>query len=110
MSKAISQHSIEWMPKNLWGRLKWAELHARCFIDKDMSGEAEWFKSFVTSVPCPKCQEHFETFVKKNPPDFSSRVAFFVWAWRAHNHVNVETKKPQMSLQDAYAIHHWEKE
>jgi Erv1 / Alr family len=79
-------------------------------MDRDMEGEEDWFKSFVTSVPCPKCQKHFEEFLKVRPPDFSSRTAFFVWTVNAHNYVNEATKKRLVTLDEAYKMHHFLKD
>jgi hypothetical protein len=70
-----------------------------------MEGEEEWFESFVDGLPCPKCRNHFEEFVKDNPPNFSSRVAFFEWGWAAHNHVNLRTGKKIIPLGDALETH-----
>lgn len=98
------------MPKSVWGPIKWKELHTRALMNKDMEGEAEWFKAFVVSVPCPKCQKHFEEFVKAIPPDFSSRVAFFAWTVAAHNYVNGATNKRSITLDEAYQTHHFLKD
>ena len=107
MPKAIPESPLLWMPKSLWGPLKWKELHSRAFLDRDMSGEKEWFHSFVISVPCPKCQAHFEAFIKACPPDFTSRIAFFRWGVEAHNYVNAATKKRLITLDEAYRMHHF---
>lgn len=88
--------------------MKWKELHTRGLIDRPMRGEGDWFHSFLIGVPCPKCQAHFEKFVKKNPPDFGSRTAFFRWSVEAHNEVNEATGKKCVTLDQAYALHKFE--
>lgn len=101
--KAIPEHPLQWMPKALWGKLKWFELHARALAYLPMDNEKEWFDSFVQSIPCPKCQAHFELFLKDNPPDLSSRPAFMVWSVKAHNFVNRALQKTELSIEGALA-------
>jgi hypothetical protein len=86
--EAIDHQSLEWMPKHVWGPIKWRELHYRGLTDFPMDKEHEWFAAFCRGLPCPQCREHFESFLRDHPPDFSSREAFFSWTVRAHNHVN----------------------
>jgi hypothetical protein len=102
---AIDRSTLAWMPKSVWGPIKWKELHARALADLPMEGEEEWFKDFVDGLPCPKCRHHFEEFVRIVPPNFSSRVAFFVWSVTAHNFVNEATKKRPMTIDQAYWAH-----
>lgn len=99
--KAIPEHPLQWMPKSVWGPIKWKELHCRALAYLPMDREREWFDSFVQSIPCQKCQAHFELFLKDNPPDFSSRPAFFRWTWLAHNYVNKATNKGTVDLSHA---------
>lgn len=100
MAKAIPSHPLEWMPKSVWGPLKWRELHCRGLAPLPMEGESEWFKSFIESLPCPKCKHHFESFIQQNPPDFSSRPAFFTWTVKAHNFVNRALQKPEVNINE----------
>jgi hypothetical protein len=93
------------MPKSVWGPLKWRELHVRALAYLPMDNEKEWFDSFVQSIPCPKCQAHFELFLKDNPPTFDSRTSFFSWTVKAHNYVNRALQKPELSLEEALAEH-----
>jgi len=70
-----------------------------------MNGEPEWFAAFVAGLPCPKCRQHFEEFLRSHPPDFESRTRFFSWTVAAHNFVNRSNGKPEMSLTMAQRIH-----
>lgn len=105
MSKAIPEHPLQWMPKSIWGKIKWKELHCRALAYLPMEGEPEWFKSFIASIPCPKCQEHFTLFCQDNPPDFSSRPGFFRWTVDGHNYVNRANKKKELTLMEAIIEH-----
>jgi hypothetical protein len=108
MEKAIDYRSLEWMPKSVWGPIKWRELHARAFCSLPMTHEAEWFAAYIEGLPCMNCREHFQAFVTSHPPDFSSRSAFFEWTVQAHNHVNRALQKPEISVNEARTLHGWE--
>lgn len=74
--------------------------------DPSMAKEKEWFESFVESIPCPKCQHHFESFIEQNPVDYTSRQGFFEWTVRAHNWVNRALNKPEVTFSQAVSDHH----
>jgi len=93
------------MPKSVWGPIKWKELHTRALCALPMNAEPEWFAAFVAGLPCPKCREHFEQFVHSHPPDFESRTRFFCWTVAAHNFVNCNNEKPEISVERAHRIH-----
>jgi hypothetical protein len=103
--KAIDQRSLEWMPKSVWGPIKWKELHTRGLLDLSMDDEQKWFETFVEGLPCLKCRQHFEAFLTEHPPDLSSRPNFFAWTVRAHNHVNEALGKPRMTEEQARQAH-----
>jgi hypothetical protein len=104
--ESINSSSLEWMPKEVWGPIKWRELHYRGLIKLPMDDEWDWFNSFRKGLPCPKCRKHFEMFVQKNPPDLSSRPKFFAWTVAAHNHVNEALHKKTVSVEKARRLHH----
>lgn len=108
--ESIDKASLEWMPKNVWGPIKWRELHARGLCKLSMRGENKWFKDFIRGLPCPDCRHHFEAFVRRHPPVFTSRRAFFSWTVKAHNCVNRATGKPVISVAKARALHFFEEE
>ena len=105
MPDAIDHRSLEWMPKSVWGPIKWKELHCRALLALPMQGEDRWFSAFVEGLPCPKCREHFEAFVHHHPPNFVSRALFFEWTVNAHNYVNVANGKRELSLDEALEAH-----
>jgi hypothetical protein len=106
VDRPIPEASLAWLPKSIWGPMKWQELHCRGLMhEKDMTGESEWFKLFVESIPCPKCQLHFESYIQQFPPVFTTRQLFFKWTVDAHNFVNRALKKSELSLFDAVVLH-----
>lgn len=79
----------------------WRELHTQANPTPD------WFDRWLRRVPqfgC-SCREHFRAVVRKYPPDFSSRGAFFAWSVDAHNVVNQRLGKPSISLEDAWSLY-----
>ena len=102
---AIPEHPLAWMPKSVWAPMKWKELHCRALAYLPMDGEKKWFDSFVKSLPCPDCQSHFELIVKQNPPDFTSRPAFFEWTVLIHNKVNQALGKNTLDIEQALVQH-----
>jgi hypothetical protein len=105
MLKSINAHSLDWMPRSVWGPIKWKELHVRALSPFPMSEEAQWFDAFLAGLPCPKCREHFKGFLEQTPPDFTSREAFFNWTVQAHNFVNEATGKPLLDVDEARSLH-----
>lgn len=74
----------------------WRELHAYNPAEWSADKAQTWFKAWLRRVPsfgCA-CREHFRRILKKLPPDFSSRDAFYAWSVAAHNEVNKSLGKP----------------
>jgi len=105
MAETINYRSLEWMPKSVWGPIKWKELHWRALITLPIEEEKAWFDAFMESLPCAKCRLHFAEFVGSQPPDFRSRERFFDWTVRAHNHVNQATGKAVLTMEEARLEH-----
>ena len=103
--ESINDSSLAWMPKEVWGPIKWKELHVRALAPLPMDDEPKWFEAFTKGVPCPKCREHFCSFLEAHPPAFNSREAFFDWTVAAHNFVNSATGKQSVSLSAARQLH-----
>jgi hypothetical protein len=102
MSDPINTASLEWMPKQVWGPIKWKELHTRALIPLSPDELKDWFGGFMASLPCEECRTHFNQWVLDNPPDFTK---FFAWTVAAHNEVNEKTGKPSVSEEEARIIH-----
>lgn len=107
---AIETHSLDWMPKAVWGPIKWRELHCRALTNLPMEKEKQWFEQFLKGLPCPKCRNHFGKFLEDKPPQFGRREDFFAWTIDAHNYVNQELGKPLVSLEDAKDIYRCEED
>ena len=57
---------------------------------------------------CPKCLQHFESFLDETPPDFSSRPRFFEWTVMAHNFVNRALNKREYTVEKAQVLHYFD--
>ena len=105
MEEAINEEGLEWMPKSVWGPIKWKELHTRALLDRPMHGEDRWFAAYIDGLPCPKCRAHFEEFLGQSPPDFRSRSDFFAWTVAAHNFVNNALSRRALTVEEAFQEH-----
>jgi FAD-linked sulfhydryl oxidase len=87
-----------------WGPLGWATLHSAAAAYPDSPTEYEkemlsrWIKSFYETILCPSCMKHFADmlgdYAQKHPDWRNSRKDFSQFVFRAHNTVNVRTRKP----------------
>lgn len=81
------------------GRAFWPLLHktARSVDEKPTYRQKRRFREFLESMaeiyPCEDCRPGFD-WVKKNPPDFSTRKALVAWGCRFHNAINEHLGKP----------------
>lgn len=81
----------------------WAELHLFSLRNRNCQDHEfikNWFDNWAASIPwngCP-CEEHFNDYCKRFPPDFSD-----LWRWGIgiHNDVNHRNGKPCLSLTEA---------
>jgi len=103
---AIDKSALAWMPKSVWGPIKWKELHCRYLTGLPMEGEEQWFNDFIDGLPCPKCRNHFEEYVKEHPPILkTTRIGMFAWTVDAHNHVNFRNGKRIWTIGEALDAH-----
>jgi hypothetical protein len=87
-----------------WGPMGWATLHSVAAAYPDSPSEYEkemlsrWIKSFCETILCPSCMKHFadmlSDYERKHPDWRNSRKNFMQFVFRAHNTVNVRTRKP----------------
>ena len=94
-----------------WGPMGWATLHsvAACYPDSPSEYEKEmlsrWIKSFAETILCPSCMKHFvdmlSDYEQKHPDWRNSRRNFAQFVFRAHNTVNVRTRKPVYTFQQS---------
>jgi hypothetical protein len=85
-----------WHPLHQYSPEKWVPTKAKSMY-------IQW-KAKIPNSGCD-CKKKWSTLVEKNPPDYSSRMAFFSWGVDRHNDVNRELNKPILTVHEAAAIH-----
>eukprot|EP00736_Rhodelphis_marinus_P010317 Rmarinus@m.6313 len=83
------------------GQSSWALLHSAVAAyprrptrgaEKDMEN---FFSSLSRVFPCRRCGVHFQWYMGRHPPDFSSQANLSQWLCEYHNAVNRRTGKPE---------------
>ena len=96
------------MQPNIWGPGAWIFLHSITLHYPDFPSmqDKKVMYDFVhllaKILPCDICQEHFAQYLGANPVNFhlGSRYEFAKWMVNAHNSVNIQQGKPQLSMKD----------
>jgi hypothetical protein len=83
------------------GPLLWKELHRWALSAHLQVDQREWLKNFTNKIACGECKTHWLQWTARNPPDFTSHEALFIWSVNAHNSVNERLGKPTMTVEDA---------
>lgn len=84
----------------------WRELHELA-LGPQWHNRHEVWKSWLRRVPkrgC-SCNAKFTELLKKRPPDWSSREAFFRWSFDIHNDVNAHLEKPLFAFEEAQKLY-----
>jgi hypothetical protein len=88
--------AIKLTPQQLW-----KQLHDYAFEVEEWTPQkaAHWYKNVWRRRVnehhgCTGCGSHWSQITGKNPPDFSTREAFYKWTVDRHNDVNVYLGKP----------------
>jgi len=101
----------------LQGYDPWLALHRyaveHCNDWDEVTAERWYLIRWLRTVPKYKpdgascgCQTHWAELTKQYPPDFSSPIAFFEWAWARHNDVStMHSHRPTISLAEAYQLY-----
>lgn len=82
------------------GRAGWRFLHTVLaqYPEEPSEDERETLVGFLhlfsRVYPCRECAEHFQIYLKKYPPQVSSRQTAMMWGCDVHNKVNVRLGKP----------------
>jgi len=81
------------------GRFAWQKLHSYTGCDP------QWLDIWQYLIPqrCD-CKEGYQKILEQFPPDFTSPDAFFAWGVSLHNAVNRKLGKPEITIDQAYAI------
>jgi hypothetical protein len=83
-------------------RAMWAELHRRALaFTGDVDAERAWMDGFTRRLPCGECRRHWKQLLEATSPDYSSADAYFAWTVEAHNQVNRQLGKSQMTVAEA---------
>lgn len=81
-----------------WGPHYWYYLHENAALypqvptEEEQAKEREHINYVITHLPCKEtCEANAVAYVQNNPPDLSSRKAYFAWLVGFHNAINQET-------------------
>jgi hypothetical protein len=80
----------------------WAELHAAGKAATSVASFARYVREdFTPRIPCGPCQARWRGLLERMPPEQAADP--FAWTVDAHNAVNVELGKPEVSIEEAPA-------
>lgn len=96
-----------------WGPGAWNTLHvvAHTYPQRPTDAQREdlaaFLRLFARHLPCPKCRDHFETYLDEHltPDSLADRAAAVRLLHDAHNAVNVRCGKPVWSLEAHYRLY-----
>ena len=86
----------------------WKELHTNA-LKHEGTNDATFLLNFGRKIKryttgC-SCNEHWNNWVRTNPPSFGPNGEYFAWTVKAHNSVNKKLGKPEMTVEDALKIY-----
>jgi hypothetical protein len=98
------------LPPEVWGPVFWGTLHivALAFPDEPSYAEKraakEFYRSMVFLLPCPVCRTHFAGVLEQEPVEnwLDNRKSLIEWNVKAHNRVNAQLGKPEITVEDFY--------
>lgn len=67
----------------------------------------DFFNAMVYLLPCPVCREHFRVVIQDKPIEnwLDDRRSLVEWVWLAHNHVNRQLGKAEVTMNDFMATY-----
>ncbi|KAI8338165.1 ERV/ALR sulfhydryl oxidase domain-containing protein [Chlamydoabsidia padenii] len=71
--------------------------------DDERTALAQFIHLLSRLYPCGECAEHFQTLLKRYPPQTASRITASQWACAIHNKVNERLGKPIFDCSDIEA-------
>jgi len=89
-------------------RNKWKLLHNFKLAIWNAEFARKEFNKWKEDIPtfgCASCSTHFDEFLKKFPPNFSSQEEYFVWTVFIHNEVNKAIFKDEFPLEKARELY-----
>lgn len=89
-----------------FGPCTWKTMHAISFTygtdpfhptPDEEEAAVNFFNSLAHLLPCGACRTHYESYLKQNPVDTSSREALSKWVYDLHENVNKRNHKDGLS-------------
>jgi hypothetical protein len=117
ISKIVATEKEDISDPKVWGPSFWFICHngAAHYPIKATSNTAERMKNFLDGMPvmlaCTICSEHATSFIEQKKAEgkldeiVAGRENLFSFFVEFHNHVNLQAKKPIMSLSDAKTLY-----
>jgi hypothetical protein len=99
------------IPPEIWGPIFWSTLHIVSLAYPDTPSypekraAKELYNSMSLLLPCPVCRKHYTAILQAMPIDnwLDNRTSLVEWVWKAHNQVNIQLEKPEISLSEFHA-------
>lgn len=104
-----------------WGPPLWSILHSVAervgsssflqYADDERRAILKVMKSLEKVIPCPSCREHYEIYLRENPPEkplkelsqYQLKEYCKKWFWELHNWVNESLQRPLYAYADLTA-------
>lgn len=85
---------------DVFGPLLWDEIDFRVIsYTKEKSQGIKWYiESLKQTIPCSECAKHLSDYVRLNPVNTSSQIAFAKWVLWLHNTVNKRNGKKERTI------------
>lgn len=93
-----------------FGPCMWKTLHAVAFAspqhpdDETRMQYIDFFRAVGNVIPCPSCQEHYQSYMDQHPIEASDRKSLARWVYDLHDTVNRRkgTKSPSFEEVERY--------
>lgn len=86
-----------------WTQSTWQLLHMYAYLNQDKKSIINLFHSLSNALPCKKCSNHMQQYLKRFPIDSSTNL--FKWTVDFHNEVNKRTNKKVITYEEAKQIY-----
>ena len=82
----------------VWGPIYWNFLHTYCEFNPHLKFKTsqEFIAWFHSSIPCPKCKEHYLEFNRRY--EHTEETTLEQWAFDLHNDVNAKLNKKKIYM------------
>jgi hypothetical protein len=101
------------MNPKIWGSAGWKFLHSITLhypdnpSQQDKKNYKNFFESLQFTIPCEKCQKHYQENLQKYSLDnaLDNKESFFDWLVDIHNGVNIKNNKKVLSYDKVKRIY-----